>query len=139
MGSTSGVSATWAAKSCLRSYFLHDIHVPRLSTRDADDLDTDISVEEIKTTIHKLQSGKATGPNGIPIEMYKGNAEKIAPHMLRIFESSRATGILPNDQRLPTIKAIPKPGKPADVCTSYRPISLINAEPKILAKLLALR
>uniref|UniRef100_A0A803JDF7 Reverse transcriptase domain-containing protein n=1 Tax=Xenopus tropicalis TaxID=8364 RepID=A0A803JDF7_XENTR len=38
-----------------------------------------------------------------------------------------------------TIVVIPKPGKDANLCTSYRPISLLNMEVKILAKVLAKR
>lgn len=38
-----------------------------------------------------------------------------------------------------TIAAIPKPGKPIDDPSSYRPISLLNTDTKLYAKLLATR
>lgn len=119
--------------------FIRDIKLTRLSPQAADELDADLTVDEITTAIHSLQSGKAAGPNGIPIELYKQNTEKTVPYMLHMFENSRLQGELPKDQRLATIIAIHKSGKPADLSTSYRPISLINTEPKILAKTLALR
>ena len=56
-----------------------------------------------------------------------------------MFKESREKGILPQDQRIATIVAIHKKGKPADSCDGYRPISLIGAEAKILAKILANR
>lgn len=120
-------------------HFLRDIHTPKLSTQAAHELDADITIEELTTAIHSIQPGKATGPNGIPVELYRYTAEKTAPYMLKMFDACRTAGVLPEDQRLATIVAILKPGKPAHLCSSYRPISLINAEPKILAKLLALR
>ena len=95
--------------------------------------------EEIERAIHGLHSGKALGPNGVPIELYKAQSEVLAPHLLRMFSESRERGCLPENQRLATIVTIHKEGKPKDDCASYRPISLLNAEVKILAKLLATR
>lgn len=34
---------------------------------------------------------------------------------------------------------VPKPGKDPEECASYRPVALINANAKLLAKILALR
>lgn len=79
------------------------------------------------------------GPNGIPMEFLKAVALPIAPHLQKMYEESLAHGILPQDQRLASIAAIHKPGKPKTNCGSYRPISLISSEAKVLAKLLASR
>lgn len=49
------------------------------------------------------------------------------------------SGRLPRDQRLATVVVKHKEGKPRDQCSSYRPISLLNAKATILAKLLATR
>lgn len=56
-----------------------------------------------------------------------------------MYEESLTLGELPIDQRIVTIVTIHKSGKPADEAASYRPISLINSESKILAKALATR
>lgn len=53
-----------------------------------------------------------------------------------MFKESGDLGTLPQDQRLVTIVTIHKEGKPKMECASYRPISLLNTEPKILAKVI---
>lgn len=46
-------------------------------------------------------------------------------------------GELPRDLCTAKITLIPKPGKPLDTWDSYRPVSLLNATTKVLAKVLA--
>lgn len=42
---------------------------------------------------------------------------------------------LPASMAEAIIVVVPKPGKDPELCTSYRPISLLNADAKILTKL----
>ena len=113
--------------------------LPAINEEDSKILEKEITIDEIEKTIHDLPSGKTPGPNGIPIELYKLASEILAPHLFNMFTESKKKGCLPRDQRLATIVVIHKQGKPHDECSSYRPISLIGAEAKILAKLLANR
>ena len=48
-------------------------------------------------------------------------------------------GTLPQTLRMASVTLLLKPGKDADECGSYRPISLLNADYKILVKALAMR
>lgn len=60
--------------------------------------------------------------------------------MLRhVFEEARESGILPLSMREAHIISLSKPGKSPIYCDSYRPLSLINMDAKILAKLIANR
>lgn len=59
--------------------------------------------------------------------------------MLNIFNQALSDGILPADLRMAVIVVILKPDKVPMSCESYRPISLLNFEVKVLAKLLATR
>ncbi|KAJ1177061.1 hypothetical protein NDU88_002325 [Pleurodeles waltl] len=98
-----------------------------------------LRVAEIVQTIRNLATGKTMGPNGLPVELYKLSSESSAPSLLRMFLESQETGQLPHDQRQESIVVIPKENKPPEDCASYRPLSLLNAKVKILAKLLATR
>ena len=86
-----------------------------------------------------MQSGKTLGPNRIPVEFYKQTLSILGPHLVGMFNKMREMGELPPDLRHTMIVVIPNEGKPGNRCASYRPISLLNTEVKILAKILVLR
>ena len=86
-----------------------------------------------------MQSGKAPGPDGYPTEFYKKFVDKLAPLLLRMFNDSLDRGALPQTLPEASITLLLKPGKEQTDCGSYRPISLLNVDSKILAKVLALR
>lgn len=56
-----------------------------------------------------------------------------------MFENALDQGVLPQTLTQASITLLLKPGKDASECGSYRPISLLNADVKILVKLLASR
>lgn len=61
------------------------------------------------------------------------------PHLLEAYNESYEKGILPSSLRLATISLLLKPGKPPTDMGSYRPISLMSCDTKILCKALARR
>lgn len=73
------------------------------------------------------------------IDFYKIFADKLAPILLDMFEDSLKKGSLPQTLNEAKIILLLKPGKDPLKCNSYRPISLLNSDVKILAKILALR
>jgi hypothetical protein len=86
-----------------------------------------------------MQRGKSPGPDGYPIKFYKKFSDKLDPLLLEIFENALDQGVLHRTLTQASIPLFLKPGKDASECGSYRPISLLNADVKILAKLLASR
>lgn len=119
--------------------FIKDIRLPTLDAQQLCTLEAPLTADEITAAIKGLQPGKALGPTGIPVEFYKRKADALGPHLVKMYEDSLKKGILPRDQRIASLVTILKPDKPPQECTSYRPISLLNAEAKILAKALASR
>lgn len=123
---------------------LQGIPLPSLTEEETQDLETqdleaDITATEVENAIQSLNSGKVSGPKGLPIELFKLVASKIAPHLVDMFTESQKVGILLEDQRLANIVTIHKERKPRHKCTSYTPISLLNCEAKVLARVLVKR
>lgn len=129
---------TQAGDSQIRQY-LQRIDMPNLTPDKRDSLEGDLILAEVTDAIGPQKAGKTPGPNGLPSEFFKMNTALLAPHLLKMFLESKEQGCLPQDLRLATVVVIHKEGKPPEDCGSYRPISLLNLETKILATILAHR
>lgn len=119
--------------------FLSDVPFPRLSQADASLLDGPITVGEVAEAIGSLAPGKTPGPDGLPAAWYRLLSEDLTPQLHATFAAANDTGSLPQSFYTAIIVLIHKVGKNPELCDSYRPISLINTDVKILAKLLSRR
>ncbi len=86
-----------------------------------------------------MQNAKSPGPDGFPSEFYKKCKNKLSPLLSNVFEESFSSGTLPPTMRQAVISLIFKKNKDPLDCGSYRPISHLNVDSKILAKMLARR
>lgn len=86
-----------------------------------------------------MQNGKCPGPDGFPAEFLKTFSDKLAPLLLNKFNESYISGVLPQSLRHAIISIIFKKDKDPSQCSSYRPISLICSDVKLLAEVLARR
>ena len=85
-----------------------------------------------------MQSGKAPGYSGIPIEFFK-SAPRICIDMLKsLFNSVLSTGIYPPEWTYGVIIPIYKKGNVNDPA-NYRPITLLEVSGKIFSKILCNR
>lgn len=119
--------------------FLDQITFPTLSAMARDSLDGFITVEKVQQALGDLQAGKTPGTDGLPPEFYKQYGEHMTPKLHEVIVKTLKDGELPASMSEAVIVVIPKPGKDPELCTSYRPISLLNADSKILTKVLARR
>ncbi len=119
--------------------FLNNIEIPKTDVTAKDNLDEPIRLQEISDSIQKMQSGKSPGPDGYPVEFYKKFSSQLSPILLEMFNHSFRQNHLPRTLTEASISLLLKPGKDPLDCGSYRPISLLNVDVKILAKLLASR
>ena len=110
-----------------------------------------VSVQEVARTMASVPTASAPGPDGLPYELWTVRASPHdedgeppppvwAPLLARLFSAVTAVGALPAGFNLGTITALPKPDSP-DVTSpaSYRPITLLNADYRILTRVLAKR
>ncbi len=114
--------------------FFEKVSFPKISTKDQQMLDMTLQICEIKDAIMSMQSGKSSGPDGFPAEFYKKFMDQLAPLLLATFNDSHCQGFLPPTLTQASISLILKKGKNPLSCTSYRPISLLPVDVKILAK-----
>lgn len=79
------------------------------------------------------------GPDALQIDIYKLFKDKLIGPLKDMYEESFQNGTLPTSLINALITLILKPDKPLTNFGSYRPISLLNSDTKIIAKVLALR
>lgn len=118
-------------------HYLDTISLAWLSSGAREFMDLPITEEDIKMVIGSMPAGKAPGADGLTDAFYKEYADLVAPRLLRVYEEAMETGILPPTLREAVIITLLKPDKDPTLPDSYRPLSLINLDAKIYAKLLA--
>ena len=119
--------------------FLEGLQLPKVDERDKAMLDSSISEGEIIETIKSMQTGKAPGPDGFPTEFYKLFFPKLAPLLRLVFSEIITEEMLPSTMAQATITVLLKKDKDPLECGSYRPISLLCCDYKILTKILSRR
>jgi hypothetical protein len=82
----------------------------------------------------ELHTRKAPGYDLITSRILKELPRKGTVHLTSICNAIIRTGYYPTQRKVAQIIMIPKPGKPADEVTSYRPISLLPITRKVFEK-----
>ncbi len=119
--------------------FFQKLDSQRVSPNDNQTLDAPLTPSEIKEAINSMNSGKSPGADGYPVEFYKQLSNQLAPLLLEMFNYSYSHGSLPVTLMQASISLIHKKDKEPLNCASYRPISLLPVDVKILTKILAHR
>ena len=85
----------------------------------------EIKVEEMKTAVSAMKRNKATGPDGIPAEVWKFGGEKVGLWLCTIFNKIINGDPMPNDWRKSSLVPVFKNKGDILSCTNYRPIKLL--------------
>ena len=83
------------------------------------ELEANITLEEVAKALEMLSQSKATGSNGFPTEYYKTFAPMVKQKLLETFNGARDRGILPLSMREGQIALILKTGQKV---WTHRPI-----------------
>uniref|UniRef100_A0A8C5WHL5 Reverse transcriptase domain-containing protein n=1 Tax=Leptobrachium leishanense TaxID=445787 RepID=A0A8C5WHL5_9ANUR len=110
-----------------------------ISPDQAEALDVPFTSEELAEALKATPTGKSPGPDGFSIGYYRTFLKTLGPYLLRSFNAIDEGTSFPAEALRATISLIPKPGKDPLSCSNYRPISLINNDIKLMAKMLARR
>lgn len=119
--------------------FFNTFDIPSLSEAAREDLDKEFTLVEVLEAIKCLPNGKASGPDGFCIEFYKAHSDIIAPLVLRMINHSFENKRLPQSLYEANICLLLKKDRDDTDPSSYRPLSLLNCDQKIVAKMLAIR
>ena len=113
--------------------------LPNLSESDAALLEEPITSQEIDIAITQLKSGKSPGPDGYWAVYYKTFSDLLKGPLRDALNSLSTPRNVTPDLLSAHITVLAKPGKDPTDCASYRPISLLNLDLKLFAKILATR
>uniref|UniRef100_A0AAQ6AKY8 Reverse transcriptase domain-containing protein n=1 Tax=Amphiprion ocellaris TaxID=80972 RepID=A0AAQ6AKY8_AMPOC len=121
------------------SSFFQNLDLPQITEIQKEELSKPITRSEILKIIQRLPNNKAPGPDGFNGEFYKKFSQILLSPLSEMVDSSFASGALPPSLLEANISLVLKKDKPPEECSSYRPISVLNIDLKILAKTLASR
>ena len=110
----------------------------QISTKARNSIEGPISKSEVRRAISKLANGKSPGPDHIPAEFYRLYLNLIVSDYTEVLRESFDAGALPDSFLTGTIILLYKKKDRKDI-RNYRPITLLNADYKILTKILASR
>ena len=92
--------------------------------------------EMVQRAAAASSNSTAPGPDGITIRHLKHLGPLGLQYLTNLFNLSLSSADIPSIWKQATIITIPKAGKPRDLGTSYRPISLLPPAVKVLERLL---
>ncbi len=61
-------------------HFFDELEFPQLAEDAKLDLENYLSIEELVDAVQSMNSGKAPGPDGLPVEIYKTFSKRL-PHL----------------------------------------------------------
>lgn len=117
--------------------FLSPNGPPKLSDSTAKVLEAPVTHKKAKLAILQLKVGKSPGPDGLTPHYYKTLADILILKFIKAFDPPDHVPYPARHLLEAHILVILKEGIDPALCSSYRPISLLNAGVKINAKTLA--
>ena len=105
----------------------------------ANECNKPFSICEINKAVFAMKNKKTPGNDGIPIDVYKVFWKRLAPLFLNVVNYCYQEGCLFPSGAEGILNLIPKQEKDTRYIKNLRPITLLNADYKIIEKLMATR
>ena len=119
--------------------FLEGLELPSIGRIRNDLLTSAITEEELEEAIGRMKNGKTAGSDGFPSEFYKVFRQELNPILMASLRYTMKEGKIPPSWKEANITTILKEGKDKDLCSSFRPISILNVDYKIYTSILSKR
>lgn len=117
--------------------YLDKSNLPKISHYCKENLNKKITAEEIKRAIEEAKVGKSPGPDGMTVRFYRIVKEELGPYLQEIMNLIMVKTEMPKSWNQESITLIPKDSTDPINVKNYRPISLLNNDYKLFAKILA--
>ena len=119
--------------------FVEGLENPTLSEDEQQELENDLSKEELLNALKGFKENKTPGEDGFTKEFYETFFDLIGNHLLDSYNEAFDKGKMSISQRRGIISLIPKGESYLVELTNWRPITLLNVDYKILARAFAKR
>ena len=119
--------------------FITRVPVPKLTAQQNSFCESNITLGELFKTLKSFSKNKSPGIDGLTVDFYVTFWEQLKHMLLLVYEKSFSAGILPECLRTGVITLIEKKGKDRLDIANWRPITLLNADYKLLTKTLGQR
>ena len=119
--------------------FSAELQNQKLSDDEPEELEYDVTNGELLTALKGFKPDKTPGDNGFTKEFYETFFELVGDRLLDSFNDAFKEGKMSVSQRRGVITLIPKDESDLTVLNNWRPITLLNADYKILARVIAKR
>lgn len=119
--------------------FLDNVNLLHTDSISLEQLNKAISNEEILKVMKELPKNKSPGSDGLSREYYIAFKVILVPYLTNMFNQAANSKMFSKELLEAIIITLPKPGKDSSPPLYYRPISLLNSDLKIYAKILANR
>ena len=122
-------------KNTQKSYTKKDLHDPDNHDGVITHLESDILECEVKWALRSITMCKASGGDGIPVELFQILKDDAVKVLHSICQQSWKTQQWPQDWKRSVFSPIPKTGN-AKVCSNYCTVALISLSSKVMLKIL---
>ena len=112
---------------------------PRLSATEAAGCEGRIKEEEIRDALKSVGLDKSPGIDGLPYEVYLRLSHMFVPLLATIYNNWMRQGTIPRRFTRGIVKLLRKNKHGGDGISNFRPLTMLNTDLKILAKILANR
>jgi len=121
------------------SKFFDKPNIPKLTNDLRKLYEGKVSIEEVSEVLKTFEDNKVPGNDGLPAEFYKTFWHLLGDSLVASFNTAFKARNMSTSQRQAIITLIDKKDKDRSLLDSWRPISLLNTDVKILSKALAFR
>ncbi|CAB0031170.1 unnamed protein product [Trichogramma brassicae] len=95
-----------------------------------------VTMEELRGACRRIKDHTAPGPDGVPNAAIKIAIATNPDIFLQVYTACLRTGVFPACWKRQRLVLLPKPGKPPEEPSSYRPLCMLDTAGKILERLI---